>query len=246
MVGQFADLRYAVQDEHSHYPGLRHRQQQQSGKNPRCFTGFGPPITSYWQGDAGVAYVSDSCIINITTSNITNSTALSNGGVVYGGTSSTVNIVESDIAKSSSQVDAIIPDCKELSCLSAGIWRSRVRALRKQHHHCANQFHPHPCGAITCLVICGVSLIAVIACQGGSGGAVAAVNAIAMIQLSKFIGTTAQVEGGALSFTSKTSLSLHRSVFEASTAVTDTRLLERMLLLLTLFMAGQGRSTECE
>ena len=74
----------------------------------------------------------------------------------------------------------------------------------------------------------------------------AAEKAIAMIQLSKFIGTTAQGEGGALSFTVKTRLSLHRSVFEASTAVTDTRLLERMLLLLTLFMAGQGRSTECE
>lgn len=145
-----------------------------------------------------------------------------------------MNIVESDIAKSSSQVNAIIPDCKELSCLSAGIWRSRVRALQEQHHHSENQFHPHLCGAITCLVICGVSLIAVIACQGGSGGAVAAIKAIAMIQLSKFIGTTAQVEGGALSFTSKTSLSLQRSVFEASTAVTDTRLLERMLLLLTI------------
>ena len=100
---------------------------------------------------------------NITTSNITNSTAHRHGGVVYGRMYMTVNIVESDIAKSSSQVNAIIPDCKDLSCLSAGIWWSRVRALRQQHHHCANQFHPHPCGAITSLVICGVSLIAVIA-----------------------------------------------------------------------------------
>ena len=125
MVGQCADLQHAIQDEHGHYPGLRHRQQQQSGK---ALIAALVVITSYWQGDAGVAYVSGPCVINITTSNITDSTALSNGGVVYGGTSSTVNIVESDIAKSSSQVNAIIPDCNELSCLSAGIWWSRVRA----------------------------------------------------------------------------------------------------------------------
>lgn len=137
---------------------------------------------------------------------------------MYGDTSSTVNIVESNIAKSSSQAKQSKPQRAE-PLVGRHLVEPFMVCLKTTSPFC-EPLLPTPMRYPPVLRSAMLaSFITAVACQGGGGGAVAAIKAIAVIHLSTFFWASAQEEGGALSFTGKSSLSLKRSVFEAVTAV---------------------------